>query len=232
MLLYYVRHGEPIYEPDQLTELGHIQAEAVAKRLEKCGIEKIFSSTSNRALQTAAPLCRRLGMEAVKLDWCNEAHAWEELTVINSEGQKVWGCMDPATKRLFARADVRALGWDWHTHPAFAGTAFGAGVERLRRETEQFLAQLGYVHDRENHCYRRESAPCESAALFAHGGAGSGILSAILDIPYPLYAPVFGMGHTGVTVISFAETEGVVYPEVLTSANDGHLYQQGLKDRY
>ena len=30
MLFYYVRHGDPIYTPDSLTELGHRQAEAVA----------------------------------------------------------------------------------------------------------------------------------------------------------------------------------------------------------
>ena len=31
MLFFYVRHGDPIYDPDSLTPLGHRQAEAVAK---------------------------------------------------------------------------------------------------------------------------------------------------------------------------------------------------------
>ena len=30
MILYYVRHGDPTYNPDELTPLGHRQAEAVA----------------------------------------------------------------------------------------------------------------------------------------------------------------------------------------------------------
>ena len=41
MLLFYVRHGDPIYEPDQLTPLGEQQAEAVARRLALFGVDEI-----------------------------------------------------------------------------------------------------------------------------------------------------------------------------------------------
>lgn len=33
MLLFFVRHGDPIYHPDSLTELGERQAEALVKRM-------------------------------------------------------------------------------------------------------------------------------------------------------------------------------------------------------
>ena len=46
MILYYVRHGDPIYNPNQLTPLGERQAEAVAKRLAVYGIDRIYSSPS------------------------------------------------------------------------------------------------------------------------------------------------------------------------------------------
>ena len=55
MLFIYIRHGEPTYDPDDLTELGRLQAQAVAKRLAIIGVDRIFSSTSNRAIQTALP---------------------------------------------------------------------------------------------------------------------------------------------------------------------------------
>ena len=47
MLLFYIRHGDPIYNPDSLTPLGHRQAEAVAKRLALYGIDEIYASSSN-----------------------------------------------------------------------------------------------------------------------------------------------------------------------------------------
>ena len=33
MLLFYLRHGDPIYSPDSLTALGERQAEALGRRL-------------------------------------------------------------------------------------------------------------------------------------------------------------------------------------------------------
>lgn len=228
MLLYYVRHGDPIYEPDQLTPLGHAQAAAVGKRLAGSGIEKIYASTSNRAMQTARPLCDLMKMDMELLDWCNEAHAWEELTLINSQGQKVWCDCDPATKRLFAREEVRLLGRQWHTHPDFAGTRYGAGMERIQRETDAFLASLGYRHDLRNNCYYADSPRYDRVALFAHAGTGAAVLSCMLDIPYPVFAPKFSMGHTGITVIDFREEEGIVIPRVLTFSEASHLYREDL----
>lgn len=48
MLFYFIRHGDPIYDPDSLTPLGHKQAEALAKRLCVYGLDEIYTSTSNR----------------------------------------------------------------------------------------------------------------------------------------------------------------------------------------
>ena len=57
MLFFYVRHGDPIYDPDSLTPFGHRQAEAVGKMLSLYRIDEVYSSTSERAKLTAQPLC-------------------------------------------------------------------------------------------------------------------------------------------------------------------------------
>ena len=57
MIFFYVRHGDPIYNPDSLTPLGERQAEAIGKRLAMYGVDEIYSSTSERAKLTAKPLC-------------------------------------------------------------------------------------------------------------------------------------------------------------------------------
>ena len=44
MRIVLVRHGEPNYEKDCLTELGIRQAEAAAERLSGEGIDAVFSS--------------------------------------------------------------------------------------------------------------------------------------------------------------------------------------------
>ena len=55
MILYYIRHGDPIYNPDSLTPKGQKQAEALAKRFGLYGLDRIFTSDSTRAVQTAKP---------------------------------------------------------------------------------------------------------------------------------------------------------------------------------
>ena len=49
MLLYIIRHGDPNYNPDSLTERGKLQAAALAKRLARYGVDRIYSSPLKRA---------------------------------------------------------------------------------------------------------------------------------------------------------------------------------------
>ena len=100
MLFYYVRHGDPIYNPDSLTPLGSRQAEAVAKRLALYGVDKIFSSTSNRAIMTATPTSKLLKKEIVPLDFANEGHIWSEFTVTKNEKTE-WIFQNNESKMLF-----------------------------------------------------------------------------------------------------------------------------------
>ena len=69
MLLYIVRHGDPNYEVDCLTERGKLQAEAVGKRIFDSGINQIYSSPMGRARETAAPACRLLGLDCQIEEW-------------------------------------------------------------------------------------------------------------------------------------------------------------------
>ena len=53
MRIIFVRHGEPDYVHDCLTEKGKIQAAAAAERLRDEGIAEIYSSPLGRARETA-----------------------------------------------------------------------------------------------------------------------------------------------------------------------------------
>ena len=55
MLLYVIRHADPIYNPDSLTEKGKRQAEALGRRLAVHGLDRIYASPMNRAQMTAKP---------------------------------------------------------------------------------------------------------------------------------------------------------------------------------
>lgn len=232
MLLFYVRHGDPIYNPDSLTPLGLLQADAVAKRLARYGIDKIYASSSNRAILTAKPTCNILGKEATILDWCNEGYVWNELTDINDEGNRSWCFAIQKYIEAFSCSEVKALGENWHTHPAFEGTSFGEGINRIKRETYAFLKELGFEYDSQKGMYKSSCQGNKRVALFAHQGFGLAFLSAVSLIPYPSFSTCFDMTHTGVTVIDFPETDGYVLPRILTLSNDSHIYNEGLPTKY
>lgn len=232
MLLFFIRHGDPIYSPDSLTPLGERQAEAVAKRLALYGIDKIYASTSTRAMQTAKPTCELTKQEMTLLDFCNENYAWEQLTVKSSSGRTMWGFQDPEFSAFFNSAEIRTLGEKWYTHPRIQNTSIPAGIERIRKETFAFLTSLGYEHEDGGYRYRIVSPENERVALFAHQGFGLAFLSCVLDIPYPLFSTHFDMGHSAMTVIEFRDRGGYSVPQVLQCASDSHLYREGLPTNY
>ena len=232
MILYYIRHGDPIYNPNQLTPLGHRQAEAVAKRLAVHGIDRIFSSPSNRAVQTSKPLCEIIKQEPTMLDWADEALLLQELTLPEESGKLQWVFRHTKGQLSLSKSEVRSLGRQWYTHPDFADTCFGEGIQRIQRETDAFLETLGYRHDLEQNCYHAIRENEERIALFAHEGVGLAILSCMLDVPYPMFATHFDMTHSGVSVIHFSEDRGVVLPKLLTFSNDSHMYREGLPTKH
>lgn len=72
MRILFIRHGEPDYEKDDLTETGLRQAELVAQRLKDEGIEEIWSSTQGRALNTAKFTADLLGLPVKTADFIRE----------------------------------------------------------------------------------------------------------------------------------------------------------------
>lgn len=234
MLLFYIRHGDPIYHPDSLTPLGHRQAESVAKRLALFGIDEIYSSTSTRAMQTAQPTCEYLGKELKTLDWMHESYAFRDMSIQIDEKVKTWCWSHPKYSKIFASREVRDMGDRWYEHPELAEFKLGDTCSRVGTELDKWLSELGLEHDREQGLYKVTGDVKEKRiALFAHEGVGKVFMSELLDIPFPYYAAHFEMKHTGMTVISFDEGQrydfgGYARARVLTVSNDSHLYRDGI----
>jgi len=232
MLLYLIRHGDPIYEPDSLTELGQQQAQALAKRFAVHGLDHIYASTSNRAVQTAMPTARLLKKEITQLDWCHEDLAAHDFSFVKEDGKRIWGHAWLEAARVFASREMAELGSKWYTHPIFEGTNFHSGILRIQGHLNALLHNHGYDYDEETGLYRAVNPTEERIAIFAHHGFGQGLLSCLLNIPYPMVCAHFGINHTGVTAIEFRTGREMIYPQMLTLSSDAHLYKEGLPTKY
>ena len=237
MLFFYVRHGDPIYDPDSLTPLGHEQAEALGKRMANMNIDEIYASTSERAKLTAKPLCERVGKEAKLLDFANEGYAWNEFTCYSAAREcNTWLFFAPEVKEIFHTDEIVELGDRWYEHPIFAEEAFGGrdyakGLARIQKDSDAFFETLGYKRVGKGK-YEVVNDNDKRIALFAHQGFGLCFLSCLLGLPFPQFTSHFDMCTTGMTVIEFKNEGGFAYPRILMLSSDGHLYKEGLTTRY
>ena len=72
MRLLIVRHGDPDYEHDTLTEKGWREAELLAERLSKLNVKEFYVSPLGRAKDTASLMLQKMNREAEECQWLRE----------------------------------------------------------------------------------------------------------------------------------------------------------------
>lgn len=220
MLLYIIRHGDPIYETDSLTEKGKLQAEQVGKRMLDAGIDRIFTSPMGRAKMTAEPACRMLGLEYTVEDWAHEVED-DRLTPFPDGVMKSVTNVQNSYYRVNGNIDIdygHSLECD-----GFRESQMGRAREIIEKGGDEFLERLGYK--REDGAYRILRPNNEKVALFCHSVMARTWISSLLHIPIHLMWAGFSYTHTGVTVIEFKNYEnGLTAPRILCYSDMSHIY--------
>ena len=215
MRIIFVRHGEPNYEKDCLTETGKKQAAAAAIRLEREGIEEIYASPQGRASQTAAYTAERLGLPVRTLDYMHEI-SWGG-PGIPQEGHP-WTLSD----WMISREDFDFYREDWRQHPYFKGNAAVRYLDEISVKFDAFLREQGYRH--EGARYYCETDRQKTIALFSHGGSGACVLSHLLALPFPYVCTVMPYEFTSVIILEFPERKGeYVHPRIELFNDAAHI---------
>ena len=227
MILYIIRHGDPDYETDTLTEKGKMQAELVGERLAAAGIDRVFSSPLGRARETAAPLCRRLGLECTIEEWTREIETERMITTIPDGIPKTISVI-PNT--LFWEGGGLDLGYhDTYECAGIRDTEMKDVCEFLTEEGDKFLERFGYK--KENGIYRILRENDERIALFCHGAMGRAWIASLLRIPLHVMWASFNYTHTGVTVLQFKNhPNGWTAPKCLCYSDISHIYASGAEN--
>ncbi len=225
MLLYIIRHGDPNYALDCLTERGRKQAAAVARRLQRSGINAVYSSPMGRARETAAPTCELLGLPCHIEEWTHEL-TFEERGTPFPDGIKRSVSQLPAPK-LRENGNILLDYEHFDECPGFAESGMRSAIEHLTPEGCEFLERLGYKE--ENGVFRIVRANDDRVALFCHAAFTRAWLSILLHIPPHMMWADFGYSHTGVTVLDFEDYgTGFTSPKCLCYSDLSHLYAEGL----
>ena len=228
MLLYIIRHGDPDYATDSLTERGILQAESVGKRLKEAKIDRVFTSPMGRAKQTAEPTCRLLGLTPTVENWTEEISEYIYIHYPDGSVKSVSGLQNTI---FLENGNIDISFKDAVTCSGINQTRMNEVLPFLKEEGDKFLEKLGYKY--ENGVYRIIKPNDEKVALFCHAAFTRAWVSTLLHIPVHIMWASFSYNHTGVTVLEFRNNEnGITAPQCLTYSDISHLYAHGPDTDY
>ncbi|MCR4758205.1 MAG: histidine phosphatase family protein [Butyrivibrio sp.] len=221
MRIVFVRHGEPNYEKNCLTETGIVQAKLAADRLKEEGIEEIWSSPYGRAMETAEATAKVLGLPIKTLDFMKELD-WGGINdvPIFSDGHP-WDIADEMAKRGMDLNDD-----NWEKNEFFAQNRVVNSVHQVEKGIDEWLSELGY--DRRGLYYDHKIAENEhrTVALFSHGGSSSAALAHILNLSFPYMCSLLHTDFTGITVVRMDKKLGIGSMPCLEIASDSRHIQR------
>ena len=118
MRILLIRHGDPDYVNDTLTEKGRREAALLAKRAVSMNMGECYKSPLGRAKDTAAPCLKVTGKTAEILDWLREFPAQVDLNK-NPELEKAYPDVKKEGEYFLPR-----IAWDmvpgyWTEHEAY-----------------------------------------------------------------------------------------------------------------
>ena len=223
MRILIIRHGDPDYEHDTLTEKGHREAALLADRLSKDKIDYIYCSPLGRAKATCAHVAKAMGKEeeVVIKDWLQEFGAPH--TLPSGEEKHVFWDLLPS---FWTKIDKMYEKEGWLDQDFYRVSELGKRYDYVVKSFDELLKKHGYT--RNGRLYETEQGNHDTIAFFCHGGLEIVLLSHLCHIsPIPL-AHHFGALTSSVTTLYTEEREkGFAVFRCAGFSDTGHLYAGG-----
>lgn len=196
MRILFIRHGDPDYEHDTLTEKGHREAALLAERIEKWNVGDCYVSPLGRAQATAAYSLKKLGATARTMDWLREFPAELDLN-LSEELQGAYGHTPMKGDRYGTRIVWDMLPSYLAAHPEYFDRQAWRNTEVTRcsdmnqvydyvtAQFDRLLAEYGYV--REGDFYRVTRENTGTITFFCHFGITAVLISYLWNLsPFTL----------------------------------------------
>ena len=197
MRLLFIRHGDPDYINDTLTEKGHKEAMLLAGIADRLNLGTCYVSPLGRARDTASYSLEKTGKPGTVLNWLEEFPARVDLNL----SEELLGAYNDCKK--FNGKYIPRIPWDllpsyWTKRPEYLDREAWRNSEVARcSDTVQLydsvtgkfdalLAERGYI--REGFRYRVERESKETITFFCHFGITCVLLSHLWNVsPFVLW---------------------------------------------
>lgn len=175
MRILIIRHGDPDYEIDGLTDKGKREAELLASHLEKENINAIYSSPLGRAYLTALPTAKKKALEVERLDWLREFTYAKVQVPYRDTPKNPWDFMPEFVNEhpeIFDRGG-------WREVPFIKNSEYAKQYDNVTRELDRLIESHGYK--RNGIIYDAVNSNHDTIAIFCHHGLGSLLVSHLLN---------------------------------------------------
>lgn len=223
MRIIFIRHGDPDYVNDTLTEKGIREAQLLAQRVATWdNITDYYVSPLGRARLTAQYSLEKIGREAITYEWLREF----QVRVLN-----------PDTKRVSIPWDLYPEYWrnneilydkdKWQNFDLYEDSELKTEYERVKKGLSELLKKYGIT--KEGNLYKIDHENDDTTiVLFCHLGVSFVCLGELLGISPALLWHTFFVPTTSVTVVGAEEVKpGILNFRVQMMGDARHLPENG-----
>ena len=239
MRILIIRHAEPDYAKDSLTEKGILEAKALAEYAEELKIDDCYVSPLGRAQKTASYTLDKLGKKAETKDWLQEFISYVDLrkykdmeeayhkhveTEESHHRHAVWDIL-PA---YFAKHPEFLEKEDWTNVDIVRFSDTKEHYDQVMKELDRLIESYGYKRD--GSIYRVEKSSEKTIALFCHLGVGFAMLSHLMNVsPFALWQGACMVPSAVTEIVTEEREQGTASFRVLRMGDTSHLAKAGLK---
>lgn len=218
MKILIIRHGDPDYEIDSLTEKGWREAEYLSDRITRENVKEFYVSPLGRARDTASFTLQKLDRTAITCDWMREFAP--KIKRPDNENAPVcwdWLPQDWTAEEKYYRYDT------WYDTDIMKDGHVKEEYEWVTSNLDSLLAQHGYV--RNGHLYLAEKANNDTIAFFCHFGLGCVLISHLLGIsPMILWHGLCAAPTSVATIVTEERRKGIASFRMSAYGDISHLY--------
>lgn len=229
MKLLIVRHGDPDYSIDSLTERGWVEAEYLSERLSKLNVAAFYVSPLGRAKDTASLTLKKMNRTAEECPWLREfAVPVRRPDQKGPEPSAVpwdWLPQDwTADGRFYEEAH-------WFERDVFEEAGMKREYDRVTENFDRLLARHGY--ERDGRVYRAVRPNNDTIVLFCHFGVECVLLSHLLGVsPMVLWHGICAAPTSVTTVITEERRPGIAIFRANAVGDISHLYVHGMEPAF
>ena len=233
MKLMIIRHGDPDYRNDSLTERGYRARDALTEYLKNIEISDVYVSILGRAKETIEKLLEAKGLPMKTCDWLQEflvnipEEEWDESLLKRPYRNGVYVGWDRLPSDWTSHEELFTID-GWRHVPGYDMPVLQDYYDEVCARFDETLASHGYVRD--GYVYRAEEPNMDTVVFVCHFGLEGVLLSHLLNIsPQVVWQMTLARPSSITTLITEEREEGIAIFRMAEFGATPHLSVAGIR---